>query len=253
MLDTNQIDEETYNEEVNKLMQKAEKKKNYNGAKILAFFSNSKVLVTILFLIFIFCIYKNDHVDKDVIYVRSLDNIQEPIQIPTTGKAVKTKKGTTVEINYIASYNITGRVVDVQDYAGFNSMDILSPKDIGLTWGPLALDENNKKIKWTSWGDRGLISKIYDREWLNEMGGIDQIGEYMSNNHLIPSDERIKKLIKLIKVGDYIRIKGYLVNVYCTDEGNRYYTWNSSTTRTDTGSHACEVVYVTDISWLKVK
>ncbi len=27
--------------------------------------------------------------------------------------------------------------------------------------------------------------------------------------------------------------------------------WNSSTSRTDTGDGACEIIYVTDVKWLK--
>lgn len=34
--------------------------------------------------------------------------------------------------------------------------------------------------------------------------------------------------------------------------GNSTFYYNSSTSRLDTGNHACEVLYVTDIVWLEL-
>jgi len=71
----------------------------------------------------------------------------------------------------------------------------------------------------------------------------------ISNNHILPADDRIAKLVLSAERGDQIWMKGYLVN-YTTPCWENF--WRaSSTTRDDTGSHACEVVYVTDFKILR--
>jgi len=58
-------------------------------------------------------------------------------------------------------------------------------------------------------------------------------------------------------VGDQVRIKGKLINVYAKLVGNRsefdseWLKWNTSITRTDTGAGACEVIYVEDVQILR--
>ena len=58
-------------------------------------------------------------------------------------------------------------------------------------------------------------------------------------------------------VGDQVRIEGKLVNVKAKliSPGGRFdspeYSWNSSTSRTDSGAGACEVIYVEGITILK--
>ena len=87
--------------------------------------------------------------------------------------------------------------------------------------------------------------------WYNKHGGEKGIGKYWSNNHLIPSDDSIEKLIKEIKKGEYVTIEGYLVNIRYDGPNGEWFKWNSSTTRDDIGSGACEVIYVTDVIWLE--
>ena len=67
----------------------------------------------------------------------------------------------------------------------------------------------------------------------------------------------IEKQLKRILTGDQITLRGKLVNVTArlVGEGGRYdsasITWNTSTTRTDTGAGACEVIYVEDVQILR--
>ena len=79
---------------------------------------------------------------------------------------------------------------------------------------------------------------------------MDKISECISNNHLIPSDSKIEKLIKRIKKNDYVKLEGYLVSAEEID-GN--FKVRSSTTRSDNGDGACELIYVTNVTWLKNK
>ena len=85
--------------------------------------------------------------------------------------------------------------------------------------------------------------------WFKRNTSDAEVISSFSNNHLVTADTKLLKGIRSIKDGDYVRIKGYLVNLYWNEDGENY--WKTSTVRTDDGDGACEVIYVTDIKWLK--
>jgi hypothetical protein len=62
----------------------------------------------------------------------------------------------------------------------------------------------------------------------------------LSNNHLISDDDFIRDQVKAIKVGDQIRVRGYLASYSNKGGGKR----GTSTTRLDSGDGACETLYV---------
>lgn len=255
LLDTGEIDELTYNKEINKLKLKAEKRKRYKNNSTYApiKISLKTLIFYLIFFIILIIIFKENYIKKNIEYVNSLRNLPEPTQIRTSGNTTKIIYGTDVQINYIAKYSISGRVVDVQNYYGYNIENKLSPKDIGMSWGFFANEENHKKVTWTSLGNRSLSWYSNDGNWISKMGGVSKISQFCSNNHLIPSDNKIKRLIDEIKEGDFIRIEGRLVKVNYRINSSNYVTWNTSTSRTDSGDGACEVIYVTDVTWLKEK
>ncbi len=61
----------------------------------------------------------------------------------------------------------------------------------------------------------------------------------LSNNHLLSDNEDIRDRVQKIRIGDQIRVQGYLAS-YESPGGLR----GTSTTRTDTGDGACETIYV---------
>ena len=77
----------------------------------------------------------------------------------------------------------------------------------------------------------------------------EDINSHMSHNHLVPANNRIKKLLRWINKGQFIHIKWYLVRLH----SNRGYLLVSSLTREDMWDGACETIYVTDITRLKEK
>lgn len=209
----------------------------------------------ILLIIILLLIY----VSYNIMQGKKFDsNIEAPVQGVTSGARVKTINGVNVILNFVATYEITGRVVDIEEYKeqpdeindGYSMLNLVSPKDIGISWGELAITKNHRKVKWSSSGDRHLKATYKDKYWVNKMGGINEIQKYWSNNHLIPSDNKTSKLINEIKIGDYINIEGYLVNLICELTPIKHIKYATSTTRTDTGSGACEVIYVTKITWI---
>ena len=72
--------------------------------------------------------------------------------------------------------------------------------------------------------------------------------EQLSNNHLLALDENIREQIDEVKIGDQIRIKGWLSH-YINPVGSERGT---SIVRTDTGNGACETIFVNEIELLKL-
>lgn len=58
--------------------------------------------------------------------------------------------------------------------------------------------------------------------------------------HMIPANDAIEHQLKLIRAGNMVHLKGFLVEV----TGKDGFRWKSSLSRTDTGGGACELVRV---------
>jgi len=69
-----------------------------------------------------------------------------------------------------------------------------------------------------------------------------EIIRHSGNMHLIPANNTILNQIRKVRPGQVVELEGYLVSVGA-EEG---WKWNSSLSRTDTGSGSCEVVWVDD-------
>ena len=80
---------------------------------------------------------------------------------------------------------------------------------------------------------------------------MEKVLENCTNNHLIPSDNKTRKLVDYIKEGEFVNIEGYLVNIKVIGKNGSYFVWDTSTNRSDSGNGACETIYVTNVVWLK--
>jgi hypothetical protein len=67
-----------------------------------------------------------------------------------------------------------------------------------------------------------------------------------ANMHMIPADTIVEDTLKGVRVGQVVRISGYLVEVAGADG----WRWRSSLTRDDTGNGACELVWVESVQVL---
>ena len=184
-------------------------------------------------------------------YVANLNNLSKPTQTSASGKVSREIDGAKIEIKYVAKYTIRGRVVHTMGHFANDVSGKLMPKDVGISWGFLASEENKNKLTWYLGGDRILACNTSDATWLKEHGGFNKVSLYFSNNHLIYSDSNIQKLINKIKVNDFIEIEGYLVDVVIDYASGGKSTMKTSTVRNDTGIGACETIYVTNVTWLK--
>lgn len=225
---------------------KSIKKKNKQIIKEQHLNKKIKIIIaTYLIILALLTIFKTatstiTYFTRDIEKINSLRNIKEPIQI--NYEEIKTKITTIkgINIDAIASYEITGRVTNTHRYSGLDNFNKISPIDVSISWGNIANKEVHKKVKYYSIGDR----KVYT-SYPND---IDINDNEISNNHLIPSTKKIARELEQITIGDYIKIEGELVNANTNN-------WSVSTSiyRDDDGEGACEIIYVTKLTWLKEK
>lgn len=180
---------------------------------------------------------------------KSIAGIRPPKQTETTGGTKLSVDGETVNVSYKYEYEIEGLVVHTKRHHGFGMEDDISPIDVALAWGDVA--EYNDRINF-HWSQRGRFYywRVSSYDELEPIGSEVDVIRQSSNNHLIPSSSEMRSKIKSIMPGDHIKIKGYLVDLNCTKSNGSTFYWNSSTIRSDDGDGACELIYVTDLTWL---
>jgi hypothetical protein len=176
--------------------------------------------------------------------------LQEPVQtqedIPES--FVDEAKGYRYEVQPLFNYELWGMVVSshyagsITDFAHEAWKDYLNIKDICTIFG-----RNLETDAFRSVTFRSRDFTCYYSYTDPDVGELFS-ASHISNNHLITSDRVLIRAIKRARRGDQVRIKGWLVNY--RHEGARYGR-STSTVRTDTGDHACEVVYVTEFEILK--
>ncbi len=188
-----------------------------------------QILIIIVFLGLGFWFFTEEEVRHGPGVVAADDPIQTR---PISAKSFDFKGYT---IKPLASFEIKARVLSRKDYS-FGREAELSPLDFALGWGNMSDETILDQIKiwqsgrWYRWQVKQF--PIPRRE----------IETHSANMHMLPANERIEYLLKKVKKGDIIELKGHLVKVEA-DDGWR---WKSSLTRKDTGNGACEVIWVED-------
>ncbi|MBL7557315.1 MAG: hypothetical protein JNM24_15920 [Bdellovibrionaceae bacterium] len=188
----------------------------------------------------------------------SLGSLQkEPVQIPTTKTSFTMEaNGHRYQLNPTHDYEIWGLVVSNHDSDSWTDTsheswnDYINTKDICVIWGTNILNPYLDKLNFRNGNWTCYVQTKSGDAW--QKFQMDQ----MSNNHLIPANINIQKLIENSKVGDEIRIKGHLVN-YSVDGGPYR---NTSVSRADRENGACEIIYVNEFEtlarnntfWIKV-
>jgi hypothetical protein len=148
--------------------------------------------------------------------------------------------GALVTLTSDTSYSINAKVESVKTYDDTISPAI--PLDLLLAWGQMADPNIDSKLTWEQSDRRGTVAGT-----LGKFGEVDLTADYVishvSNNHVIPADDRIRQGLMQIKPGNVVRIDGRLVDVRMVT-GNRVLTVSSSKSRFDQGDGACEIIYV---------
>lgn len=132
-----------------------------------------------------------------------------------------------------AEFALTARVLITTSFSEGAEAQV-SPVDLTLGWGPMATDAWLTKISLSHSG------RYY--QWETGDPDLDRrvIETHSANMHIIPRNAKVDRVLRQIGVGEIISLTGYLVNLDSVEDG---WYWRSSTTRNDTGSGACELVY----------
>jgi len=162
---------------------------------------------------------------------------EEPYQGAAGSAAEQTING--FQITPLASFSIRARVLASKGYHFGREAD-LSPVDLALGWGRMSDEDVLKDISISQ------SSRFYYWHVNHFPIPREEIQSHSANMHLIPADANVKKTLQNIRVGNVVRLQGYLVEAKTADG----WRWKSSLTREDTGGGACELVLVQSVEVL---
>lgn len=172
--------------------------------------------------------------------------LQEPAQRATTDPVFNFEyRGVTYDVKPVASYELHGLVVTHNDTTGLGDLthdeNSVDTKDLCVIWGSNLEGDDYRSITFEStptWC-----------HWLWRSADIRFDSHAIANNHLVTDDDALRKALDRVHVGDQIRFRGSLANY--RDQRYPDFWRNSSTTRTDGGGGACEVVFFEELEVLK--
>ncbi|MDY0021102.1 hypothetical protein [Arenimonas caeni] len=139
----------------------------------------------------------------------------------------------------LAGFALEARVLRREDYR-FDRESSLSPTDLALGWGPMADPQVYQRL------DISQRGRWYYYRWGAEGPPIplQEIIRSSANMHLVPADATVAAAIRRVQADQTVRLRGWLVEV----EDANGWRWRSSLSREDSGSGACELIYVCEIA-----
>ena len=155
-------------------------------------------------------------------------------------------KGVTYEVDPKYSYDLHGMLVSYRLHDGNSTMhrlsnDHLNVADFCVVWGDSAANQELHQFRFWNGIFTCNVSTSERAVW--ERFNMSQL----SNNHLISDNEVIRRAIGKVKVGDQIRVRGWLAHYGAKGQPKR----GTSTTRTDQGNGACETIFVDEFELLQ--
>ncbi|MGC1122552.1 MAG: hypothetical protein WBA22_15815 [Candidatus Methanofastidiosia archaeon] len=166
-----------------------------------------------------------------------IDTSQGPIQAPYQGDPIILKtREREVTLVPVATYEAHVLVVSTAHYTDEDS-DI-APLDFCVVWGELSQDQYLEYATFNQ-TNRACIC-TYEAD-----SPVDDpfVLTAFVNIHLIPANQNILTALLNIRKGQKVILEGLLVNIYYN--GSLYI--ETSTSLTDKGIGACEILYVTRI------
>ena len=161
----------------------------------------------------------------------------EPVQEQAYG--VKKIDFNDLKLTPFAKIDIEARVLSKKKYYEDREAKF-APYDIVLGWGPMS-DETNLDQILIKQSDR-----YYYWEMIQPSISINDIRTNSANVRCITSDEEQSEKLANLRIGQVIRIRGYLVDV-ASKEGWKI---KSSSKRTDSGKEGSEIVWVNQLTVL---
>ncbi|MEM7279912.1 MAG: hypothetical protein AAF385_17550 [Pseudomonadota bacterium] len=198
-----------------------------------------KPVIVVSALLTVVCFWNRNSLPANYEPVAGLEF--EPQQTPLRLEPISTEfNGVDYKITPRFNYEMTGLVVSFRYHDSESrlhrlSNDHLNMLDVCVVWGKTARSPFLSKIDiWNGVFTCNLQTR--DRQaW-------DSISmEEVSNNHLISDNLALRDSVSGLRVGDQIRVRGYLADYQANGAVPRV----SSITRSDQGNGACETIYVT--------
>ena len=164
-----------------------------------------------------------------------------PLQAPIT-KAPLTVAyaGVDYRVEPLYDYELYGLVVSYRQHDGESSMhrwsnDHLNMADVCVVWSDTAFSEYLGELDFWNGISTCNVQTRDSVAWAHFK--MNQL----SNNHLLSDDPYIRERVEEIRIGDQIRVQGWLSRYGALGgSGLR----GTSTTREDSGDGACETIYV---------
>ncbi|MDH3691327.1 MAG: hypothetical protein OEU36_17935 [Gammaproteobacteria bacterium] len=190
-----------------------------------------KLALSLLILLLVYAVFK----ETEITHPPGMIAPNTPVQVKIQSAPSFDYEG--YAIFPLAKFHAKARVLSRENYY-FGRQAKLSPIDLALGWGPMSNDEFLENIsisqsnRWYRWRTKDFSIRRTDIE------------RNSANMHLIPANQEVKDRLKKTKKGSLVEFSGYLVKVKTNDN----WEWASSLTRNDTGSQACELVWVEEFS-----
>jgi hypothetical protein len=166
----------------------------------------------------------------------------EPTQTPVAEAAFEVSaQGIRYRVQPRYAYELNAVVVsrhhsDVWwDSAHEQWNDHINLLDLCVVWGESATSDAYRKVSFSN--------TQFECHW-SWRGEVAFNNNQAANNHLVTADPALGQQLKAIRVGDQIRLTGWLADYTTVKDGQILGTRTSSDRRTDDGPGACEVLYV---------
>ncbi len=159
-----------------------------------------------------------------------------PVQIDLRHEPPLQKNGYT--LTPLALFDLTALILSKENYHMGREAE-LSRTDLALGWGRMSDPQVLRDID-ISQGNRFFYWHTDHEPPIP----VAEITQSASNMHLIAANPVVQDQIDALRPGQVVSLRGKLVRADAPDGWH----WVSSTTRTDSGNGACELVYVETLS-----
>jgi hypothetical protein len=169
----------------------------------------------------------------------------EPLQRPTVKHPFTVEySGVRYAVEPQFEYDLHGMVVSYRQHND-DSMhrlanDHLNMADLCVVWGDTAASPHLGDVSF--WN--GIFTCNFQTQSRVAWESIRP--QQVANNHLLSADDLVRSQVAHVKIGDQVRIRGWLAS-YGTGGNKR----GTSTTREDTGDGACETIFIDDFEIVK--
>ena len=165
--------------------------------------------------------------------------VQESVDFPRTFQV----KG--YELHELARFRANAVLLSKAAYnsaGGDEHRRALSPYDFAIGWGPMSNPAVLKNFTYYQRNRFFFYAAFVD--FLDQTTRL-HTDWHVANVHLIPASEAVAEALSQVQPRDLVSLEGSLVEVKLHQQT----VWKSSLSRTDTGDGACELLFLTNLSW----